>query len=309
MNRIYACLTLILTVVLTLVSGGVDAAPSSRVSWRNPQTGITWVYRVKDKNEAVLCGIKREDPPTGELRLPSTVGQEEFVVTEIAYGAFNGLENVTGITVPASVKTIGNGRRDFGNVCQRCESLTFIRVDAANAHYASDGVALYDKNMRNLYAVPAGLKSFSVPEGVETICCLAFGCRSGKCGKLESVSVSKSVCKIDAYAFSGCKDLREVRMPATGVKEIGFAAFAGCESLESFDIPASVTNLSNACIVGCPNLKSIKFLGMVPPPLTAKDKCNVTFAGLNPSCEALVPKAAAGDWSTLEKLGLKIRRY
>lgn len=115
-----------------------------------------------------------------------------------------------------------------------------------------------------------------VPKGIETIGREAF-----EDSNVRSVSLPDSVRKIDYFAFSSCKNLREIRfgcntklildsafercqnlrtidIPAT-VEEIGFNAFKDCSALETVSISSesSMKTICSGAFKGCSNLKHI----------------------------------------------------
>lgn len=88
---------------------------------------------------AVVLGYSG-DP--GDLVIPSSVTYEgnEYRVVRIANVAFFGCTSLTSVTIPASVKHIGD------EVFCDCTSLTTITVDGGNTVYSSEGGVLFTKD-------------------------------------------------------------------------------------------------------------------------------------------------------------------
>jgi len=128
---------------------------------------------------------------------------DSSLLTTIGLGAFGSCTSLAGITIPASVGSIGDHAFDS------CTSLARIAVDEANTNYKSlDGV-LFDKGVTTLVAYPAG--------------------RDGGC------AIPAGVTSIGDYAFSGCSGLSSLEIP-DGVESIGLYAFQGCSSLATVKI-------------------------------------------------------------------------
>ena len=55
---------------------------------------------------------------------------------------------------------------------------------------------------------------------------------------------------IGSYAFSGCRGLTRINLPAS-ITYIGESAFEGCNGLTSINLPASITYISERAFSGC----------------------------------------------------------
>ena len=75
-------------------------------------------------------------------------------------------------------------------------------------------------------------------------------------GNAESVTIPKSVNKIDEESFLNCTTLKTVVI-GDSVKFIGSCAFQGCSGLEKINIPASVLYVGSYAFNGCDSLKSV----------------------------------------------------
>ena len=144
-------------------------------------------------------------------------------VTEIEREAFKGCAGLTSITIPDQVKSIG--KESFAD----CGSLQAFKVAHANRVYKSVGGLMLSKDGAMLVAVPAGLTSVTIPEGVEVI---------------------------GPWSFSGCSRMMSVTIPGS-VTVIGDGAFSGCSGLASITIPGSVTNIGEEVFKDCLQLQNI----------------------------------------------------
>ena len=123
------------------------------------------------------------------VTIPSTV-------TAIDEGAFMNT-GIAEVTVPTAVTTLGQG------VFSRCDNLTAINVEEANADYCSVDGVLFTKDMKTLMAFPkhrpASVENYvyTVPEGVETLAFSAFD----ECQDMAHLVLPASLTNVEDYAF------------------------------------------------------------------------------------------------------------
>lgn len=194
-----------------------------------------------------------------KVEIPSAL--RGYTVTSISNYAFSGCENLTSISLPDSVTSIGKG--------------------------AFDGTAWYESQPNGLvYAGKVAYKykgtcpeTILLKEGTLGIAEDAFA----KCKKLANITIPDSVTTIGSGAFSGCESLTSIIIPdgvTTDIEEwtfsncinltsviigddvtrIDWRAFSGCQSLESVTVGSGVTYIYLYVDVfdGCKNLKKIE---------------------------------------------------
>ena len=156
-------------------------------------------------------------PDKCDLDIPATVNhnRQEYTVTAIGDKAFEGYLNLSSVTIPASVKSIGE--RAF-LYCNNIVSVSF----ADDSQLETIGYQVF----YSCYSLAA----ITIPASVITISDGAFG----KCSSLASVSFADDAQleTIGHEAFNSCTSLETITLPAS-VKEIGDAAFDGCTSLKT----------------------------------------------------------------------------
>ena len=170
-------------------------------------------------------------------------------VTEVEVDAFCECENLTNVTIPDSVTTIGEGA--FAG----CDSLNEF-----NGKFAADnGRCLIMDNTIIAYAYASGT-TYTIPDSVTTIGNYAFY----NCGSLTSVTIPDSVTTIGDYAFSYCPSLTSMTI-GNSVTTIGNYAFGDCEGLASVTIPDSVTTIGEGAFSYCTSLKTVYCKPTTPP--------------------------------------------
>ena len=199
--------------------------------------------------------LKEYKGPGGDVVIPEGV-------TEIGggywSGAFSGCTNLTGVSFPKSLKSIGT------SAFKHCSSLVSLTLP--------DGLT---KIGESAFYKCGSLSSIALPDSLTSIEPRAFY----SCSSLTSVVLPESVVCVRAEVFSGCSSLTKVDLPARltcieedafsrcsaltsiilpeSVSSIGKAAFCGCSSLKSITLPENLTSIGDSAFLGCSNLKSI----------------------------------------------------
>lgn len=166
-----------------------------------------FIYEVTD-GAATIIGI--DSTVTGEVIIPSEING--YTVKAIDGKAFELNESITSVTVPDSVTTIGYNAFSF------CTNLKSIKLSSN----------LTEIEYETFWGCES-LKHIDIPYGVKRIGAEAFT-QSG----LESISIPNSVTEIARRAFS-VTHLGSVEIPAS-VEEIGNLVFSGCEDLREVKI-------------------------------------------------------------------------
>ncbi len=169
-------------------------------------------------------------------------------VTSIGDGAFDFCKILTSINIPSSVTSIGERAFSF------CDRLVAIFVDDNNQNYCSINGVLFSKDKKIVLCYPAGKReaNYTIHEGVTDIGEYAFFC----CKSLTSISIPSSVTTIEDWAFAFCDSLMTISIPPC-VKSIGEYVFYSCDSLTTINIPSSVTSIGDGAFGWCESLTSI----------------------------------------------------
>jgi len=189
-------------------------------------------YSFTDNGTISIRGLL--DEQLEEVYIPQQI--EGYPVTSIEAVAFSNCSRLTVVTIPESVRDIGEWAF-FG-----CSSLTSIEIP--------EGVTSIRENT---FSGCSSLKSVKIPENVTRIENSAFS----DCRSLTSIEIPKGVTYIEAGAFSQCDSLTNVVIPDS-VTHIGACAFAWCDSLANIEVPDSVINIGYDAFDGTPWLEQQK---------------------------------------------------
>lgn len=177
--------------------------------------------------------------------IPSTI--LGYPVVKIGGHSFDGLSNLTSISIPSSVTEIGTA------AFTHCYNLSSITVDENNTVYDSrDNCNAIIKTSSN--TLIAGCKNTIIPNGITVIGEEAFGGASG----LTNIKIPNSVKAIEQYAFLDCSGLESIILP--NISKIDSETFSYCTNLKSITIPNTVTKILDTFIY-CENLTDIYYSG------------------------------------------------
>ena len=199
-------------------------------------------------------------------------------VVEIKPYAFYGRADLQSITIPASIKVIGENA--FGN----CPNLKQIRVDNLNETYDSreNCNAIIEKVSDRLIV---GCTNTIIPKGVKAIASYAFS----ECEGLTGITIPSTIKTIEENAFYNCKNIKAINVspdnsnydsrdnsnalietmtnklilacdstiiPNT-VTTIGTNAFSSLKNLDTITLPEGLVTIEDKAFYGLKNLKNL----------------------------------------------------
>ena len=152
--------------------------------------------------------------------IPDTIGNK--TVTELSFVRDSGRirESIESIEIPASVERI---RSIPATAFNTNKNVSFKKIIVAedNAHYWSDGKALYSKDRTKLIHLFAyDLQEYELIDGVREVYGGAFSFQK----KITRVMLPDSIDTIGDYAFYGCESLTEV-VGAENAQDVATNAF------------------------------------------------------------------------------------
>ena len=220
-------------------------------------------------------GLLYNKDQTKLISYPSGRTETEFVIpdhtAEIASYAFSGTASLKKVTIPESVNILGwNAFYECPNLetvvlpadmtemnnsaFYRCNKLTAFEISESNEKYCTKDGILFSKDMTQIVCYPQGKTetAYIIPDSVNSVGNSAF---SG-CKNLTEIKVPESVTGFGDSAFSGCTNLTALNFPRN-LRGIGNTAFSGCESLTKVEIPDGVEKLEGA-FYSCYGLTEVK---------------------------------------------------
>lgn len=253
-----------------------------------------------DKTAVVADG----DNAVGDVIIPSIVKYEgeKYTVVEIAGstsatvgGAFENNDNITSLTIPASVTKLG------GRLCYDCDNLVSVTINANVVQLGGYSFQNCDK-----------LKDVTLPETLTGITAYEFA----ECISLESITFPDSVTTLYSSVFYGCTALKTVGFN-DGLLSIGGSAFMGCTALKTIDLPDSVTTISANAFNGCTSLTAFKLPDSLSSwmasavancPAIVEPLCNSTTVYYIPAVkEAVIPEGVTTAYGSSSTVGAAIK--
>ena len=188
--------------------------------------GLTYhIYTEGDDPHAEL--IPGSPAYAGDVVVHDTIPyiNKKYIVTIIRADAFKNSTNLTSISLPKTIKSIGT--QAFAS----CSKLTEITIPK-NVEAIGTEVFIRCGALKTIH--------FENDSKLETLPAYTF--RS--CSVLDEIDLPSSLTTIANQAFIGCSSLKDIIIPKN-VNSIGEYAFLGCKKLERITI-ASETTLPNA---------------------------------------------------------------
>ena len=223
---------------------------------------------------------------TNSVTIPSSVTYSgvQYSVTSIGEKAFYNCRNLTSVSIPPTIISIGTGAFNKSKMIDLkiTDLAAWCRISFAD--YLSNPL----KCTSYFYLNNERIVNLVIPNGVTTIGDYAFYGYSGS--GLTSVTIPNSVTSIGKFAFSFCSNLNKVTIDSesimsenhahvtsedssikrifwespvntfiigNSVTSIGNYAFYDCTGLTSITIGNGVTNIGNYAFDGCTGLTSI----------------------------------------------------
>lgn len=202
-------------------------------------------YKFTGDEAAVACRTETFASYKGHVVIPERITCDGVTreVTAIANNAFRSSTQLTGVSLPSTLKRIGK------YAFKDCTGLKQLTVP--------DGVSLID------YAAFEGchaLTSLSLGHGLEEIGYYVFA----DCIGLNHLQLPETLHVIGVGAFSHCTGLRRVNT-GNGVTTIGADAFLGCRALSNVTLGLSTDSIAPGAFHGCSSLANLTVMSELPP--------------------------------------------
>ena len=208
---------------------------------------VNWQYELNDSNQIENLKCINPSDLTGNLIIPSTL--DDKTVIGLKNEAFKGAINITSLTIPSSIKTIGykafEGCSNLENVnlgqveklsfnvfsdCPKLTKITIPKTLIDGPGDVNNGVFTGTTNLTSVTfedgstVIAAGIlkdctaiTNVTIPSTVTKIGCRAFE-KSG----IKEIVFSNSLQEIEYYAFNDCSDLTKITILDNCTKIGGF---------------------------------------------------------------------------------------
>ena len=208
---------------------------------------------VKTIGDSAFEQIIKYEPTQCITSLTSLTFDSGSVLETIGYDAFRNSSGLTSLSIPNTVKTIGDG------AFYMTSSLTSLTFDSGSVL----------ETLGNISFSYSAIKSITFPKTLKTI---GDGACQGNSGLTSITFESGSELKtIGGWAFDSCRIKGSLVLPE-GLKTIGMYAFESNQdyttpsnSLTSVTIPSSVTSLGHGIFYACHKLKTATIKAVTPP--------------------------------------------
>ncbi len=288
----------------------LDGTASGRFTYADSIKGYM-NFQLRGK-EAILYHVWDNAPAKVAIPQSFDYNGKTYTVTEIADNAFSSNTAIESVSVPGSVRIIGqdafsecsglkrvildNGLTAIqDNAFAYCSRLESIKLPSTLEHI---GITAFTRS---------GLKSLVIPASVTSLGRnITLDCRNLKSIKVNSANkvfdsrkncnaiiktdinlllegcrrtrLPKDIVAIGPYAFAGALGLKRIVIPSS-VQYIFDRAFAFCP-LEKIEIPASVSLIHNNPFFGCGNIRSIT-VKSGNPTYSSPSGCNAIISNGN----------------------------
>ena len=173
-----------------------------------------------------IDGWQGYEQPKGNVTIPETVeyGGKRYSVTVLEKGAFSLCNDITSVTLPEGLTTIGNSAF---RECRNLSNITFPSTLTTIGEFAFQ------------YAEKIG-PDIILPEGLTSIGYAAFG----DCYSMESITLPSTLQSIDDAVLAACKKLHNVTFP-DHLTHLGGLLVQFCDSLTTCHLPAQLEYIEN----------------------------------------------------------------
>ena len=172
---------------------------------------------------------------------PSGKRAEEFSIPQDVTGisglAFNNCLYLKKLNIPAAVNDI---KEDAFTGVRKLEE---INVAEGNENFSSQDSVLFDKDKESLWLYPSAkaADSYTVPKSTKNIGQGAFT----RCRNLEKIVMPANLIHVEGTGISSCTNLKEIVF-SNGIKELNGYFIDNGDTVERIKIPESVESIDNS---------------------------------------------------------------
>ena len=214
---------------------------------------------------------------------------KKTAVNAIADKAFYANAELTEITLPDSISSIGTG------AFAECPKLTSVKISDKNEAYKTTDGNIYSKDGTVLvqYLISKTESEFIIPEDVTTIMPYAFS----RSASLASVTIPSGVTVLPNHTFYACSKLENVTFGENSqLNVIEASVFSNCSSLVEITIPKNVSAIKEWVFYSCSSLKTVTFERK-----TVISEVSEHAFAMTPSLEKIYYDGSIDKWDIFQK--------
>ena len=231
-------------------------------------TGQTLYYNITDANnhyvEVTCPGINNwtgYTKPTGNLAIPSSVNHSGITYSVKAVGAyaFYECENLTGLTFPNTIISIGRSAFDNVGVTSVSFPSSLLSIGGLAFNGSSVTSVSFPNSLTKMgeWVFNATPWYLNQPDGLIYAGPVVYAYK-GEMPPNSSISIPSGTKGIAGRAFHNCPNMTSISFPNT-LQSIGIWAFYACTGLTNITIPTSVSSIGAGAFYQCGNLSSFSF--------------------------------------------------
>ena len=207
-----------------------------------------FVYAVKGDGTLEVTGLESWQR-NADIPSDVTINGQRYRVTSIAAYAFQGRSDIEYLSIPWSVKSIGEYAflNCGGNLTVNIADLeSWCQMELGNEYSCpfscAKKVLVYDRETDRI----------DIPKGVTSIGHYTFY----QCPGITSLNIPSTVSSIGSSAFEDCTELMSLTL-SEGLRDIGGSAFEGCSRLTILSIPSTVSLISINAFRNCKRITDV----------------------------------------------------
>lgn len=211
-------LTILLVLILLIIPNLVLAEGELFATTEINGVTANWQYNLNESNQIIKLKCINPTSLTGNITIPSELDGK--TVIQLGNEAFKGATNITGATIPSSIKEIGY------SAFENCTNLS--KVNLGSIETISIDVFKGCTSLKSI-TIPKTLKDTGLGDSLNN-------------SNITSITFEEGLTVIPNY-LCGNTGITEATIPSS-VKSIGIGAFRNCKSLKKITILDNVTSIS-----------------------------------------------------------------
>lgn len=261
---------IVIVAIIMGLSGAFDSSGSSSSDPGSESSAVSsydnMLFTMENGGWSVSVEAGKENELVGELEIPSEFDGTQVI--KIPENAFANCINLTSVTIPDSVTTIGQGAFNgcskikymnlpfVGNTKTAKENAAMFGYIFGSTSYSGGTAVKQDWNGDNwnmvTYYLPSQLTDVTI-SNAQTVADYAFE----NCASLKTIELNENILSLGKGAFRNCSALQNITMPNT-VTEIPAEMLSGCTALKEFYFDEQmITSIGENAFANCGALQKV----------------------------------------------------